>query len=166
MAPYYRNHTIPKPHSKKKGDYHGNPTNSFDRTQRDHRRRGYRRRYRNVQPSGLQLQKTAIASDAQQYAAEVVQHYKTPVSQGGAMDTSGTLAASMTEAAVAAKIGIGAAAGSAVANENGRYYVSDADTTEVEITGIGKAVRDGKRPKIVTTITFPNGDIRAAATDE
>lgn len=110
--------------------------------------------------------KTAIASDAQQYASEVVQHYKTPVSQGGAMGTSGTLEDSMTEDAVAAKIGIGAALESAVANENGRYYVSDADTTEVEITGIGKAVRGGKSPKIVTTITFPNGDITAAATDE
>lgn len=110
--------------------------------------------------------KTAIASDAQQYAADVVQHYKTPVSQGGAMGTGGIDATAMTADAIAQKLSIGNALANAVANENGKYYVSAADTTEVKITGIGKAERNNKNPKIVTTITFPNGDITAAASDE
>lgn len=70
-----------------------------------------------------------------------------------------------TPANIAAKLDNTAAA-AAFSNENGTYTVAKVDgTNNITITGKGKAVRNGKSPQVVTTITFPAGTITAAAND-
>ena len=93
----------------------------------------------------------------------MVQWYKTPVSQGGAGSPEKLTAD--VEANIGNSIGWG---GTSTTNENGTYTLGAvaADATTVIITGVGKAERDGKNPKIVTTITFPAGTITAVASDE
>lgn len=110
--------------------------------------------------------RTAIASDAQQYASEVVQMWKTPQSQGGAGAASAdSTAANMTAAAVAAKLGVGTTEATAVENDNGKYWTTGATGSgpwSVSIFGIGNAERGGKNPKVKTTVALPGGeDIQA-----
>lgn len=120
--------------------------------------------------------KTAIASDAQGFAAQVVQYYKTPQSQGGfgngtATDAGGELI-SLEEVQDALESYLGftdtVGEGVGVINENGEYWISAIDNTAgtVKITGLGNAVRGSKQPQIVTTVTLPAGIIVAAASDE
>ena len=100
--------------------------------------------------------KTAIASDAQSFATQVVQFYKTPLSQGGggnnlaAADTLGNFIGWQ---------------GTTTTNDNGTYTISRLNNTAT-ITGVGIAEKDGKNPKIVTTVTVPEGTISAVASDE
>lgn len=111
--------------------------------------------------------KSAIAADAQNFASQVVQYYKTPASQGGA----GGDMSKMTAENIGTFIGWGAVENSTdpstLTNENGTYIISEINTTDktVKITGFGKEVKGGKKPKIVTTITFPEGEITAVASD-
>ena len=107
--------------------------------------------------------KTAIAADAQTFATDVVRWYKTPVSQGGA--------GSPAKLAVNDQTKIGnfiAWGGTTTTNDNGTYTLGAvaANDSTVVITGEGNAERDGKKPKIVTTITFPAGTIAAVASDQ
>ena len=104
---------------------------------------------------------TAIASDAQTYASEVVQYYKTPISQGGAMDQTGISTSAWALTPIAARLGIGEDEDGAAPNENGKYWVDSVTNTQVVIKGIGTATRGGKNPMITTTITFPDGGISA-----
>lgn len=103
--------------------------------------------------------KTAIASDAQSFATQVVQYYKTPLSQGGAGGTLDPLA----KAALYAYLGW---AGGTTDNENGWYSVTSITATTVEITGHGKSKKGTAIPKITTTVTFPDGTISAVAADD
>ena len=108
--------------------------------------------------------KAAIAVDAHNFATQVVQYYKTPDSQGGA----DRLPANMTDANIGDFLGW---QGTTTTNENGTFTVgsyatADADSFSVTITGLGKEVKGGKKPKIVTTIKFPEGTITAEASDE
>jgi len=103
--------------------------------------------------------KTAIASDAQAYAAQVLQYWKTPESQGGA----GGVAANMTTDLVTAYLGLTSPNNT---NENGTYTVTAADGVTVEITGVGKANRNNMNPQIVTTITLATDTVTAVASDE
>lgn len=100
--------------------------------------------------------KTAIAADAQSFATQVVQYYKTPVSQGGG---GNNLAAADT---LGGFIGW---AGTTTTNENGTYTISRSSDVAT-ITGVGSATKGGLNPKIVTTITMPDGTIAAVASDE
>ncbi|PKN80985.1 MAG: hypothetical protein CVU48_00180 [Candidatus Cloacimonetes bacterium HGW-Cloacimonetes-1] len=105
--------------------------------------------------------KTAVAADAQSYASQVVQYYKTPSSQGGA---NGVLAAG-SEATIGAFIGWGA---DSTTNDNGAFTLSgvtDGAAGVVVITGVGTSVKDAKNPQIVATITFPAGTVTAVASD-
>ena len=105
--------------------------------------------------------KSAIAADAQSYASQIVQYYKTPISQGGA---GGTLPTDgNAEATIGEFIGWG---GATTRNDNGRYQISSVTATKVDITGIGTEVKNGNSPKIVTTITFPEGKITAVPSDD
>ena len=128
--------------------------------------------------------KSAIAADAQSYATQVIQYYKTPLSQGGAGgevpdDDTGEGAAT-SEAKIGGFLGwvVGTGvAGSATpwaastygtSNENGYYYISDITpgaTGSVKIIGVGAEERNSLSPKIETTISFPDGDITAVASD-
>lgn len=112
--------------------------------------------------------KTAIAADAQSFATQVVQYYKTPVSQGGG---GGALTGTSTAAAdsVGNAIGWGTRT---TTNENGTYTlaITTAGTAAVAtITGLGTARKgsgaSARQPQIVSTITFPQGSISALATD-
>ncbi len=103
--------------------------------------------------------KTAIASDAQAYAAQVLQYWKTPESQGGA----GGVAANMTTTAVTAYLGLTSPNNT---NENGTYTVTSADGTTVVLTGLGKANRNDMNPQIITTITLATDTVTAVASDE
>jgi hypothetical protein len=100
--------------------------------------------------------KTAIASDAQSFATQIVQYYKTPRSQGGG---GNSLAGADT---LGAFIGW---QGTTTTNDNGTYTVSRSGNTAT-ITGVGIAEKDNKNPKIVTTVTVPEGTITAVASDE
>ncbi|MDD4034790.1 MAG: hypothetical protein PHR59_05425 [Candidatus Cloacimonetes bacterium] len=103
--------------------------------------------------------KTAIASDAQAFAAQVLQYWKTPESQGGA----GGNGANMTVDNVTNYLGL---TGENAENENGSYVITAADSTTVEITGVGTAIRNDMRPQIVTTVTLATDGVTAVATDE
>jgi hypothetical protein len=104
--------------------------------------------------------KTAIASDAQSFATQVVQYYKTPASQGGA---GGTLTFDATgKAALYAYLGW---TSGSTSNENGLYAVTNMTATTVTITGYGLAKKGTTYPSIVTTVTFPEGTVTAVAGD-
>lgn len=118
--------------------------------------------------------KTAIASDVQSYAAQVVQYWKTPISQGGYAGTTTDLVIADVEAYIGfteAAVDGGSQVG--IKTENGYYYISavtggaatGGDAT-VKITGVGNAEKGGQNPHIVITITLPAGTITAEATDE
>jgi len=104
--------------------------------------------------------KAAIAVDAQNFATQVVQYYKTPASQGGA----DRLRENMTAKKIGDFIGW---QGTTTTNENGTFTIGDVGTTDtlVTITGIGKEVKNRKNPKIETKVGFPSGYITATASD-
>lgn len=103
--------------------------------------------------------KTAIAADAQNYASQVVQYYKTPISQGGA---GGNLSG-VTAAKIGSFIGWGGAT-LKDNNENGDYKVVP-DTNQVIVLGLGKEEKGGSKPAVKTTIAFPAGTISAQVID-
>lgn len=104
--------------------------------------------------------KTAIASDAQSFATQAVQYYKTPESQGGA----GGRGANMTQAKVSAFLSFDPTNFN-TSNENGTYVVTTPDSTHVVITGTGTAKKNKKNPQVVTTVVLPDGTVTAAASD-
>ncbi len=103
--------------------------------------------------------KTAIASDAQAFAAQVLHYWKTPESQGGA----GGNGDNMTPENVRDYLGL---TGENAKNENGTYEITAADSVTVVITGLGTAIRNDMRPKIETTVTLADDGVTAQATDE
>lgn len=112
--------------------------------------------------------KTAIAADAQNFATQVVQYYKTPASQGGAdRDPDNMTAAKIGDFIGWEATTTGGTTTVSTSNENGTFTLSDwnATTSSVTITGKGKEKKDGKVPQIVTTIAFPDGKITATASD-
>lgn len=113
--------------------------------------------------------KTAIASDAQSFATQIVQYYKTPTSQGGfgggtATDADGD-PIELDADAIAAYLGF---TGGSITNENGTYTLSIVAGAPT-ITGIGQAVKSTGgveyNPQIITTITLPSGEVTAEAGD-
>lgn len=103
--------------------------------------------------------KSAIAAEAQTYATQIVQFYKTPVSQGG---LGGKLAANQTDK-INDYLGWDK---TGLKSDSGQFTVTSAADSTVVITGIGTAVRDSKSPHVVTTITFPAGTISTVPSDE
>jgi hypothetical protein len=104
--------------------------------------------------------KAAIAADAQSFATQVVQYYKTPLSQGGA----GRLPDNMTADKIASFIGWGDTA--TYKNDNGWYTLTvKTEGAEVTITGNGREKNGAKVPKIETKIEFPEGKITATPSD-
>ena len=111
--------------------------------------------------------RSAIAADAQSYASQIVQYYKTPISQGGA----GGATAAGGEKKIADFIGFteGEAGGAwgageyGIDNDNGFYVIHSVTDTTAVIKGTGKEEQGGQNPVITTTITFPAGTISAEA---
>lgn len=103
--------------------------------------------------------KTAIASDAQAFAAQVLQYWKTPESQGGAGGKGGNMSVN----SVTDYLGL---TGDNGKNENGSYVITSADSVKVVITGTGTAIRNDMRPQIITTVTLADDGVTAVASDE
>ncbi len=117
--------------------------------------------------------KSAIAADAQSYASQIVQYYKTPESQGGlggdmyvGGDNTTTGAKLVTEAQVGSFIGWG---GATTNNDSGTYTITVTYGTHpagtITITGVGKEQKGTKNPQIVTEVALPAGTITATADD-
>lgn len=107
--------------------------------------------------------KSAIAADAQSFASQIVQYYKTPTSQGGA---GGTVTAGM-EDAIGGFIGWGA---DNTKNDSGEYIIDAvaAGATTVTIYGRGTEVKGGTspvRPAVRTRVTLADGTISAKVID-
>ena len=108
--------------------------------------------------------KSAIAADAQSYASQIVQYYKTPLSQGGA---GGTLATG-DEAKIADFIGWGsteAGAANNMKNDNGEFTIIVTGDTQVVVLGLSKEDNGKTKPAIETTITLPQGEIKGTPKD-
>lgn len=101
----------------------------------------------------------ALASEANNYAAQVLQYWKTPIAQGGA----GRVPDTMTGANIGVYMGH---TGDTFTSDNGHYTISDAADGEVTITGIGNEGNDGSRPKFVATITLDPGTISGELTHD
>ncbi|MEN6397391.1 MAG: hypothetical protein ABFD01_00300 [Candidatus Cloacimonas sp.] len=101
--------------------------------------------------------KAAIAADAQNFATQVVQYYKTPDSQGGA-DRNMT---NMKVANISSFIGWGA---TTTTTENGEYALIVTDNN-VYVLGLGKETKGNNHPAVRTTIAFPAGTISAKVID-
>lgn len=106
--------------------------------------------------------KTAIASDAQAFAAQVLQWWKTPQSQGGAGGVEPTGEDVDMVQIITDYLGLN---GENAINENGGYAITSANGTTVVITGRGTAVRNDMRPQIETTITLATDGVTASASD-
>ena len=107
--------------------------------------------------------KTAVAGELQQYASQVVQWYKTPVSQGG-KGSPATFAYAPGADTLGTFIGFG---GATTTTDTGTYTITTATSApQVTITGVGKEVKNGKSPKGVTGISFPNCEIATTSTDQ
>lgn len=103
--------------------------------------------------------KSAIAADAQSFASQVVQYYKTPTSQGGA---GGSVAAGM-EDEIGEFIGWGA---DRTKNDSGEYIIEVAATdTTVTIYGLGTEVKGENRPAVRTIVKVATGGISAKVID-
>ncbi len=103
--------------------------------------------------------KSAIAAEAQTYATQVVQFYKTPVSQGG-------LGGKLDDASKG-KINnyLGWEEEAGYESPSGDFVVTSAAADSVVITGLGKEVRNDKQPQVITTVKFPEGTISAKLED-
>jgi len=97
---------------------------------------------------------TAIASEAQQYAAEVIKYFKTPVSQGG----SGQGDVTPAQGNVSTFIGFDPATFTHD-SENGNFMVTSANATTVILVGIGRELRNNVYPKITTGVRLADGEI-------
>ena len=102
--------------------------------------------------------KSAIAADAQSFASQIVQYYKTPESQGGA----GATPANMTAANIGAFIGWG---GTSNTNDSGVYVVTAGTTGVVTIFGLGNEAKGNNRPAVRTRVTLTSGAISAKVID-
>ena len=101
----------------------------------------------------------ALASETNNYAAQVIQYWKTPVAQGGAGRVIGT----MTGANIGAFMGKGAAT---FTTDNGSYTIGDGASGTVTITAVGNEGQDGSRPKFVAVITLDSGNIAGTLTHD
>jgi hypothetical protein len=104
--------------------------------------------------------KTAIAADAQSFATQIVQYYKTPVSQGGGGQV---LPVAAGNAALNSYLGWTTLAST---NDNGNYAVTAITATTVTIVGVGKTAKGTTYPKATTIITFPEGTITTTMSDD
>ncbi|HRY83961.1 MAG TPA: hypothetical protein P5533_04940 [Candidatus Cloacimonadota bacterium] len=101
----------------------------------------------------------AVSSELNNYGAQALQWWKTPLSQGGAGQT---FDASTIVANLQAYLGLPA---TPVMGETGVFQVTSAAAadTSIVLSGIGKEIKGGKHPKVVTTVRLNTGVITANA---
>ena len=108
--------------------------------------------------------KSAIAADAQGFATQVIQYYKTPTSQGGVSKD----ATELTDVLISKYIGWGDA--KTTFNDNGNYRIGEIGNTaaapSVVIYGLGNESKGSKRSIIKTTINLSTDDVTAIAKDK
>ncbi|MCK9584744.1 MAG: hypothetical protein M0R69_07550 [Candidatus Cloacimonetes bacterium] len=121
--------------------------------------------------------KSAVAADAQSFATQVIQYYKTPTSQGGAGRSAGTGDGElMSPEKIAEYIGWGAEVDTTT-TDTGTYKIAVGTLTSlpaelagstfcITITGVGNETKGALKPKVVTTVGLPVGKISAAVTDK
>ncbi len=105
--------------------------------------------------------KSAIAAEAQTYATQVVQFYKTPKSQGGLGNELGDNAKDL----IYQYLGWDEEDFDTSKSESGTFFVTSASSDKVIVEGRGNSVRGEKNPYVVTTVTFPEGTITAILSD-
>jgi hypothetical protein len=103
---------------------------------------------------------TSIASENQNYAAQVIQWWKTPESLGGA----GQVSTNVDVTKIAAFLGF-ASTGVLTGGESGEFKITAVDATagseSVEITALGKETKANLYPQVITTITLSDSGISA-----
>ncbi|MCB5271664.1 MAG: hypothetical protein LHW56_07445 [Candidatus Cloacimonetes bacterium] len=106
--------------------------------------------------------RSALAADAQSFGTQIIQYYKTPISQGG----NGRVLANMTKESIAGYIGwTGMTTGDTptydgtTTTENGKFTITTDKVDAIVITGVGNEIKGDKNPQVVTTITLSTGDI-------
>ena len=117
---------------------------------------------------GIWSNKSAIAADAQSFATQIVQYYKTPLSQGGAGGGGTGTAAAMTPGKIAAYIGWDDAANAKTKTDSGTFQILSASPSSVVIEGFGdekKGTTTIVSPIVTTTVALPAGEITAVVDD-
>jgi hypothetical protein len=104
----------------------------------------------------------AVAAELQNYGADVIKYWKTPISQGGA----GQDPLEATEQKISTFIGFdptNTGSDDSTSTENGIYAVTNYDNTTLEVTleGIGNNNRGGKYPMVTTTVVLTGDIIRS-----
>jgi hypothetical protein len=107
---------------------------------------------------------SAIAGELQNYAAQVIQWWKTPISQGG----GGQLEANNVVANISPFIGFtytpadgtaGTPEENLLVSENGRYTIATASGNTVVLNGIGNTKKGANYPAIITTVELNPGSV-------
>lgn len=104
--------------------------------------------------------KSALADDAQYFAAHILQHFKAPKAHGG----MGGMVAGMEAADIGRALSWENETGK---TDHGTYTISfvDGDTTKVRITGRGATKRRGKVPQVITEVSLYTSIIKAEVSD-
>jgi hypothetical protein len=103
----------------------------------------------------------AVSGELQNYGAQAIQFWKTPISQGGAGQAPGEVSV----ANVAQFIGF-IQTGNTLSSENGIFEVTTAADTVVVLTGIGNTVKNNAYPMVTTTVLLNGGIIRSVVSTD
>ena len=103
--------------------------------------------------------KTALVAEAKNYGNKVIRYYKDLASQnndnlpGAAVDTT------------MLKKYLGWA-NNIITTDAGTFKITAVSDSAIIITGYAKAQKKGKNPKVVVTVTFPEGKMDVGESDE
>jgi len=102
--------------------------------------------------------RSAMSAELQALGALLLQYWKMPPMMGGA----GMNASNVSLGSVSAAIGFSAANPTSphhLLSENGEYRIKSVNGNVVVLAGLGKEVRDDKRPYLETTVDMETGTI-------
>lgn len=104
--------------------------------------------------------RSALAADAQLYAAWVLQYYKTSITQGGLGESIANIDAEDINQFLGGER-------DKFSTDNGAFTaeILQGDSLHVYLIGIGSASRKGKSPKVETSINLKSGMIRSKVSD-
>jgi len=96
----------------------------------------------------------AVAAELTNYAALVMQYWKTPASMGGA----GQNISNVTVVSIANYIGF-SGANNSITTDNGEFRVNNVSGTVITLKGFGKEKKGDNHPMVTTTIDVSNNQI-------
>jgi hypothetical protein len=106
---------------------------------------------------------SAIAGELQNYAAQVIQFWKTPVSQGGGGQDENNNEIELIAPFIGFTYTPEGAGGEPEENllvsENGRYRIASTAVNTVVLEGIGNTAKNGAYPMITTTVVLNPGTV-------